>query len=111
MTTSHTTQTLWRSTSLLRWVLWVYLMSLTVALVSPLIKPQNMQLLCTSAGMTRLLAVDDAGQPQLAEHGKDCNLCLSAVALPGAVFSPTFQTIGRTSRLNLASQRFLRWKA
>jgi hypothetical protein len=65
-----------------RWVmLWVVL-ALGVAIASPLVKPQSMELLCTGSGVMKLLVTTEDGSQPTQAHGLDCALCMLASAPP-----------------------------
>ena len=53
-----------------------------VAVASPLIKPQAMEMVCSSSGLTKLAVQGDDGAAQSQGHSLDCALCLSLDAPP-----------------------------
>lgn len=76
-------QTLRRAHRLARFVLVWFVLSLGVAIASPLVKPQAMELVCSTAGAVKLVKTgDDGSQP--AGHLLDCPLCLTGSAPPPA---------------------------
>ncbi|MDB5875472.1 MAG: hypothetical protein JWQ07_4914 [Ramlibacter sp.] len=69
---------------LARLVLAWFALSIGVAVASPVIKPQGIELICSGSGAIKLLAQgDDAGKP-LAAHTLDCPLCAPFAAPPVA---------------------------
>ena len=67
---------------LTRFVLVWFALSLGVAMAAPLVKPQAMTLVCTSAGMVKLMAATDDGTQDLTPRTLDCPLCATVSALP-----------------------------
>jgi len=79
-------QTLRHARFLARLVLAWFVLALGVAVASPLVKPQAMELVCSSAGSVKLVKTgDDGSQPS--SHVLDCPLCLIASAPPPAMVS------------------------
>lgn len=60
-----------------RWVLLCFALSLGVAVASPLVNPQAIQLICSGSGAMKLIALADDGTAQVTRHGLDCPLCAS----------------------------------
>ncbi len=70
------------STNLARLVLAWFLLTLGVAMASPLVAPSAMELVCSAGGAVKLVAVDrDGDAPSAGPHALDCVLCLGT-ALP-----------------------------
>lgn len=69
-----------------RWVCCWWLLAVGVAIASPLVQPQAMELVCSSAGVVKLVqkADDrpDGANPRLANHTLDCPLCMALGAPP-----------------------------
>lgn len=65
---------------LARLVLAWFALSLGVAMASPLVKPQGVELVCAGGGM-KLLVKDSQGTPA-GSHTLDCPLCASSAAPP-----------------------------
>lgn len=65
-----------------RFVLLWFALSIGVAIASPIIKPQAMELICTSAGATKLLVKTDEGVKEVSGHTLDCPLCINLSAPP-----------------------------
>ena len=65
-----------------RYVLLWFALSIGVAIASPLIKPQAMELICTSAGAAKLLVKTDDGVKEVSGHTLDCPLCATMSAPP-----------------------------
>ena len=77
-------QRLRTSTLLARLVLAWLMLTLGVAVASPLVHPQAMGLVCTTAGATKLVVVGDDGDQAAPQnhHALDCPLCLQFSAPP-----------------------------
>jgi hypothetical protein len=72
-----------RSTHLIaRFVLLWFALSIGAAIASPLIKPQAMELICTSNGATKLLLKTDEGVKEVSGHTLECPLCATLSAPP-----------------------------
>lgn len=67
---------------LARLVLVWFALSIGVAIASPLVKPQAMELICSGAGVMKVLAKTDDGAKELSGHTLDCPLCASLGAPP-----------------------------
>lgn len=68
---------------LARLVLAWFVLSLGVAVASPLVKPQAVELVCSGPGAMKLLLKDAGdGRSPVAGHALDCPLCLSLDAPP-----------------------------
>lgn len=66
---------------LARWVLACFVLAIGVAVASPLVKPQTMELVCSGAGAMKLLIkTDDGGS--VGHHTLHCPLCASLGAPP-----------------------------
>ena len=65
-----------------RFVLVWFALSIGVAIASPLVQPQAMELICTSMGMLKIQAPSDDGSPDVASKTLDCPLCASLSAPP-----------------------------
>ena len=65
-------------------------LTLGLAIASPLVHPQAMELVCTAGGSVKLVVVNgEEGQAVSAQHSLDCPLCL-AVTPPPAHVSPSW---------------------
>ncbi|MGO4391006.1 DUF2946 family protein [Variovorax sp. M-6] len=74
-----------------------FALSLGVAVASPLVQPKAMQIVCSAAGATMLVALTDDGAQAPAASHLDCPLCLPAGAPPPALplaELPTLQPLG-----------------
>ncbi|RCW63114.1 DUF2946 family protein [Pseudorhodoferax soli] len=80
-------QSLRRSTLLARLVLAWFVLAMGVAVASPLVQPQAMELVCTASGGVKLVALGDGGAKDGAavHHTLDCPMCLAAT-LPAAPY-------------------------
>ena len=83
-----------RLDQLARLVLVWFVVSLGVAVASPLVKPQDVQMVCTSAGIMKMLVQgDDGGFTEASPHTLDCPLCTTASApppVPSTTAEPVF---------------------
>ena len=77
-------QTLRHAHYLARLVLVWFVLSIGVAVASPLVAPKSMELVCTTAGVTKLVAQGD-DDTQTSNHFLDCPLCAATGAPPSAV--------------------------
>jgi hypothetical protein len=76
-------QTLRKLTFLARLVLAWVVLSLGVAVASPIVKPQDVLLVCTGSGaMKVLITADDGSTSELGSTNMDCPLCASFSAPP-----------------------------
>lgn len=82
---------------LARLVLVWFALSIGAAIASPLIKPQAMELICTSAGEMRLLVKSADGSEPASMSLLDCPLCTSPAA-PPPVGSPDMQATPALAR-------------
>ena len=69
-------QTLRHAHLLARFVLVWFVCALGVAVASPIVKPQAMELVCSSAGAVKLFVQTDDGLQEMGSHTLDCPLCL-----------------------------------
>lgn len=85
------------SVSLARLVMAWFALTLGLAIASPLVHPQAMELVCTAGGSVKLVVVNgEEGQAVSAQHSLDCPLCLAVT--PPAHVSPSWaqpQPLGR----------------
>jgi len=65
-----------------RWVLLAFALSLGAAIASPLIQPQAMSLICSGAGVMKVVVQTDDGAVELGSHALDCPLCANLAAPP-----------------------------
>ncbi|MEI8031195.1 MAG: DUF2946 domain-containing protein [Comamonadaceae bacterium] len=78
-------QTLRNANLLARFVLVWFALSVGVAIASPIVKPQGMDLICAGTGVMKLLVKTDDGTQPASTHALDCPLCASIGAPPPAV--------------------------
>lgn len=94
------------SRQMIRTVLMLYMLSIGVAMASPLIHPQAMQLVCSGSGF-KLIKVSEisSGVPdnsrQSVPHLLDCPMCL-AVSLPPSL--PTMDAVAPSHALSYVQQ-------
>lgn len=67
-----------------RLVLLWFVLSLGVAVASPLVYPQAMELVCSSAGAVKVIVQTDDGAQELGASHMDCPLCVLTGAPPPA---------------------------
>lgn len=72
----------------LRWlarlVLAWFVVSMGVAVASPLVNPQAIELICSGSGAIKLLVKTDDGAQEMQSHTLDCPLCAQLGAPPPA---------------------------
>ena len=59
-----------------------FVLSIGVAVGSPLVNPQAMELICSGSGAIKLLVKTDDGATELPSHTLDCPLCAQLGAPP-----------------------------
>lgn len=67
---------------LARFVLVWFALSIGVAIASPIVKPQALELICSGSGAMKLLVKTDDGNQKASSHTLDCPLCSSPSAPP-----------------------------
>ena len=75
-----------------RLVLAWFMLSLGVAVAGPVVQPQSLEMVCSSAGMVKLIVHTDDGAQEVGRTAMDCPLCHTAGAPPpilGALDVPT----------------------
>ena len=78
-----TMQTLRKAHHIARLVLAWFVLSLGVAVASPIVKPHGMELICSGYGATKLVQTGDDGKSTSAQLlGMDCPLCAGVSAPP-----------------------------
>ena len=75
--------------TLARFVLVWFVMSVGVAMASPLVAPKAMELVCTTGGAMKIVSSDDADKSESNAHTMDCALCM-AVGIPPAPMGNQF---------------------
>jgi hypothetical protein len=65
-----------------RFMLAWFALSIGVAIGSPMVKPQGMQLICSGSGAMTVVAAGDDGKVPSTSHTLDCPLCSSLSAPP-----------------------------
>lgn len=68
----------WLARCVLAW----FVLSIGVAVASPLVSPQAMELICSGSGAIKLLVKTDDGTQEATAHTLDCPLCAHASAPP-----------------------------
>jgi hypothetical protein len=69
-----------------RFMLVWFVLSIGVAIASPMVKPQAMQLVCSGAGAMKVVVAGDDGKVPVSSHTLDCPLCASIGAPPPIEF-------------------------
>lgn len=72
---------------LARLVLAWFVLSLGVAIATPLVQPQSLELICATGGAMKLIVKNADGTAQERGHTLDCPLC-ATVAAPPPVLTP-----------------------
>ena len=67
---------------LARFILVWFALSIGVAIASPMVMPQGMQLICSGSGAMKVVVVGDDGKATVSSHTLDCPLCASISAPP-----------------------------
>lgn len=78
-------QTLRQAHRIARFVLVWFALSIGVAIASPIVKPQAMELICSGSGVMKVLLKTDDGTQEAASHTLDCPLCATNNAPPPPV--------------------------
>ncbi|RYF33028.1 MAG: hypothetical protein EOO26_09535 [Comamonadaceae bacterium] len=81
-----------------RVVLAWFVLSLGVAVASPVVKPQAMELVCSTAGAVKVIVQTDDGAQEMGSSHMDCPLCVLTGAPPPATplaDVPAGQPLGR----------------
>lgn len=73
---------------LARCVLVWFALSIGVAIASPLIKPQSVQLVCSASGAVKIIADGGADDSGALRNTLDCPLCAAVGAPPPHAFVP-----------------------
>ena len=69
-----------------RFMLVWFVLSIGVAIASPMVKPQAMQLVCSGAGAMKVIVAGDDGKVPASSHTLDCPMCASIGAPPPIEF-------------------------
>jgi hypothetical protein len=79
-----------RSVPLLsRLILAWFVMTMGIAIASPIVHPEAMELVCSASGTMKLIAIGDDGIEQ-SHHTLDCPMCMG-IALPAGIVSVRFE--------------------
>jgi hypothetical protein len=94
-------QSLREARSIVRWMLVWFVLSIGVAVAAPVVNPQALTLICTTAGSVKFVssdaADDGAGTPSgMQAHALDCVMCLPAGAPPAASAAPALHAAAPT---------------
>src|ERR1700761_1388510 len=71
-----------RAHRLISFVLMWFVLSLGVAIASPVVHPKAIELLCSSAGAIKVVVQTDDGLQEMGSSHMDCPLCLMTGAPP-----------------------------
>lgn len=66
------------SSMLIRLVLAWFVLTLGVAVASPMVHPQAMEVVCSAGGSMKVVAIDDGNAVQARLYTLDCPMCLAA---------------------------------
>jgi hypothetical protein len=75
--------------TLARFALVWFVMSVGVAIASPLVAPKSLDLVCTTGGAMKMVSSGDADKAESTVHTMDCALCI-AVGIPTDPISSQF---------------------
>ncbi len=79
-----------RSSSLLaRLILAWFVLTMGIAIASPIVHPKAMELICSASGNMKLIAVGEDGS-ELSHHTLDCPMCM-ATTLPPDIVTARFE--------------------
>ena len=78
-------QTLRNAHLIARFVLVWFALSIGVAIASPIVKPQSIEVICSGSGVMKLLIKSDDGSKVVSLHALDCSLCATGYAPPPIV--------------------------
>ncbi|QNP49457.1 DUF2946 family protein [Diaphorobacter aerolatus] len=73
------------SSMLIRLVLAWFVLTLGVAIASPVMHPESMEMVCSSDGSMKVVLIDDDGAAHMGHHTLDCPMCLAATLPPSPV--------------------------
>jgi hypothetical protein len=110
-------QSLRNAHRLTRFALVWFALFVGVAVASPLVNPEGVQLVCTTAGSVKLLQLDaDGEEAQSSHNGLHCPLCLPVAAPPVVSVSVPVHTgmayvLLSSEHVALASLIGLPWQA
>jgi len=93
MQTRQILQSLRGAHLLARFVLVWFALSIGVAIASPIVKPQAMELVCSGAGVMKLLLKTDDGTKEVSSHTLDCSLCVTNGAPPPLASTVKFEPV------------------
>ena len=68
-----------------RLVLAWFMLSLGVAVAGPVVQPQSLEMVCSSAGMVKLIVHTDEGAQEVGRTVMECPLCNTAGAPPPTI--------------------------
>ena len=93
-------QSLREARSIVRWMLVWFALSIGVAVAAPVVNPQALTLICTTAGNVKFVAESvgdnaDSAPSGMQAHALDCVLCLPAGAPPS---TPAAQPVPMAAR-------------
>ncbi len=84
--------------TLARFLLAWFVLSIGVAVASPMVKPQSMELICSGSGAMKVLVKTDDGVKEMSTHTLDCPLC-ATVGTPPAVVQADAQAVSPLSHV------------
>ena len=110
-------QSLRNAPRLTRLVLVWFVLFVGAAVASPLVHPEGVQLVCTTAGSVKLIQLDaDGEEAQSSHHGLHCPMCLPmaappVVSVPAPVQGGLSFALRPLEQARLASLMGLPWQA
>jgi hypothetical protein len=96
-------QSLREARSIVRWMLVWLALSIGVAVAAPVVNPQALTLICTTAGNVKFVADPasdnaDSAPSGMQTHALDCVMCLPAGAPPVASWVPPVGPVARSAQ-------------
>ncbi len=89
-----------------------FVLSLGVAIASPVVRPQALTLVCSAAGAVKLVAGNDEGTAASASHhALDCVLCLALGAPPADTIGLQTPLLAPALALAYAPAAFVPWRS
>ncbi|CAN7422246.1 hypothetical protein [Acidovorax sp. Leaf78] len=70
------------ASGLIQWVLLWFALSLGSAIASPMVHPQTLELVCSAAGLVKVIVHTDDGVQELGASHMDCPLCVQVGTPP-----------------------------
>ena len=110
MPTQRLLQSLRQARALALGVLAWFVLSLGVAIASPVVQPQALTLVCSAAGAVKLVAGNDDGTAVASHHTLDCVLCLALGAPPAHAAGLQTRLLAPSQAPALQRVAFVAWR-